>query len=543
MKKLKLIICMSAFLLVFAGCDKDFVEINTDPYQITKIDPGLLFAGSQRIGSGGRNQIVQQAVNPMNTGATKGFNFNYDSGSGGNWSSYSGSLKTFSHILDLINNMPEEEQANYVNMRSIVRIWQAYVYMNMVDQLGNVPYFDALKAYSVGQDYFYPKYDDAKVIYEELEKELREALAALNPNGDLVSADLFWGINGAVPSNSAATQVEHWKKLGNSILLRMGMRYSRYNPATAERIVKEAFAGGVILDSKDNVFVTYDGTLFYNSSNNGLVTGNVSFNYVAEPFVDQLKNTNDPRGKYLLAKFDNPGNHSIGTPNFNLEEQYGLPVGVDNAQLVDPELMALYGYRGAHPAAGFDYSQWNTRAACARLNRDFWWTSAQNLLLLAEAAHRGWIPGGDAQAKEYYEDAIRADMDIYELLMSDAKTGLPISPSISEVEKNTYLAHPDVAYDPANALKLINVQYWLICVLIDGEEAWCNFKRTGYPELKRNDYTDDFWLGDGSFGDGFPRRYKYPNTEMSRNSANYWDAVEAIGGKDDNYVRIFWDPK
>lgn len=535
MKKLKLIICLSAFLLIFVGCDKDFVEINTNPYQITKLDPGIIFAGSQRIGSGGRNQIVQQDVNPMNTGATKGFSLNYDNASGGSWSSYNGALKAFSHVLDLIDAMPEEEQANYVNFRSILRIWKAYVFMRLVDQLGNVPYFDALKAYSLGEDYFYPKYDDAKIIYEDLEKEIREAIAAFSPNGGFVSADLFWGSNGSAPTNNATAQAEQWKKLGYSMLLRMGMRYSRYAPATAERIVKEAFAGGVILDNKDNVFVIYDGTFYNNSGNNGLITGNPNFNYVSEPFVNKLKNTNDPRGKYLICKYEDPGALLSGAPNFKLEDQRGVPIGVDNTQLTT--------MGESHPVSGFNFSQWNVWAAFGRLNRDFWLTSSQNLLLLAEAAHRGWIPGGDAQAKEYYEKAIQADMDNYTLLMSDVKMGLEIAPSITEAERSAYLAHPDIAWDAANALKLINTQYWIINVYVDGLEAWNNFKRTGYPELKRNEYDNAFWLGDGSFGDGFPRRYKYPQTEMAENAANYEAAVAAIGGKDDNWVRIFWDPK
>jgi hypothetical protein len=34
---------------------------------------------------------------------------------------------------------------------------------------------------------------------------------------------------------------------------------------------------------------------------------------------------------------------------------------------------------------------------------------------LAEAAQRGWIAGGDAAAKQYYEDGIKADIKRYAL--------------------------------------------------------------------------------------------------------------------------------
>ena len=80
MKKIKQIIYLSMFLLLLGACDKDFVEVNTDPFAINEIDPGLLFAGSQRISTGNgwesESTIVQHFVNPYNLGATLAFNFN-----------------------------------------------------------------------------------------------------------------------------------------------------------------------------------------------------------------------------------------------------------------------------------------------------------------------------------------------------------------------------------------------------------------------------------------------------------------------------------
>ena len=79
MKKIRQLIFLSAFLILIGGCDKGFVEINTDPFAITTIDPALFFAGAQRANLGGwesESTIVQQFVNPFNLGATLGFNFN-----------------------------------------------------------------------------------------------------------------------------------------------------------------------------------------------------------------------------------------------------------------------------------------------------------------------------------------------------------------------------------------------------------------------------------------------------------------------------------
>ncbi len=53
MKKIKQVIFIFAALLLIGGCDKDFVEVNTDPFAINEIEPGLLFAGAQRTYLGG----------------------------------------------------------------------------------------------------------------------------------------------------------------------------------------------------------------------------------------------------------------------------------------------------------------------------------------------------------------------------------------------------------------------------------------------------------------------------------------------------------
>ncbi len=59
MKKLLQLIFLGIFLLSTGGCDKDFVEINTNPFAITSIDPGLLFAGSQGLALADGNQKVR----------------------------------------------------------------------------------------------------------------------------------------------------------------------------------------------------------------------------------------------------------------------------------------------------------------------------------------------------------------------------------------------------------------------------------------------------------------------------------------------------
>src|SRR5690606_33930523 len=281
MKAIKHYILAAAALMFTGACDDDFVEINTDPYAVNDIDPALLFAGAQRSHLGtweAEHTIVQQFVNPYNQGATLGFNFNEDIDGVNNpkWDqSYPSVLRSMIQAINLLG-----ENTDRVNLLSMIRIWKAQVFMGLVDNYGDVPYFDAGKAVS---DLIYtPQYDDDAVIYADLEKELRAAIAALNPGGDFVSADLFYGSNAENTSGSAAEQVEKWKKLGNSLLLRLGMRYSKIDASKAETIVKDAVNGGVMTSNDDNAYVKYDGSLYVHAVNNNL--RNFShFNYAAEP--------------------------------------------------------------------------------------------------------------------------------------------------------------------------------------------------------------------------------------------------------------------
>jgi hypothetical protein len=532
MKRIKLLIFLSAFLLLIAGCDKGFVEINTNPYALTEIDPALLFAGSQRVARGSwdsESTIIQQFVVPYNLGTTQAFNFNYDTDGYQleAWGQYTGAVKTFTHILDLLDGTTTK-----VNLQCMVRIWKAQVFMNIVDTYGNVPYFNAGKAYIEGSTSFYPVYDDDALIYDDLYLELKDAISKLNPAGDYVSADLFYGAKAYIPVNNVATQVAQWKKLGNSVLLRLGLRYTRLNPTKAASIALEAFNGGVMTSNSDNTLVVYDGTLFTNGANANLINNNPRYYYAAEPFVNYLKATNDPRSKYMVTAFADPSAPlNDPNPNTSVAAQFGVPIGYT-------ELNVPRGTRGG----GLNYSQMNVNVAASVMAPTFWMTYAQTSLLLADAAKRGWIPGGDATAQTYYEAGIRANMDAFALIITrtnkPTNPAVPILAPVSTTDKDTYIAQTEVLYTPARALEQINTQYWIASYL-NSYEAWANIRRSGFPVLAKNTFNNNLTQNGG---DGYVHRFSFPDAELPRNKTNYQAAVALlVGGKDDLVNRVFWD--
>ena len=197
-----------------AGCDKNFEEINTNPQQVSNVDPGFLFTNALRntpLAIGWPNlPLLNNLFLPYNLGTTLGYQFNenVDGLNAGPFNAYTGSLKHIVHVISLTKDDPARS-----NLYNMARIWKAYNAMWLVDHYGDVPYFETGLAYLEGS--FSPKYDKDDVIYEDLYKELKEATAALNANGDNnVRFDIF------IPSSySTENEVTYWKRLGYSIIL------------------------------------------------------------------------------------------------------------------------------------------------------------------------------------------------------------------------------------------------------------------------------------------------------------------------------------
>jgi hypothetical protein len=135
----------------------------------------------------------------------------------------------------------------------------------------------------------------------------------------------------------------------------------------------------------------------------------------------------------------------------------------------------------------------------------------------AEAAKLGWISG---DAKALYESAIKASIQQW------------IGAAGTDAVVDAYLQQPDVKYDDAKALELIATQKW-IALFYQGNEAWAEWRRTGYPVLTP---ASNALNPSGKI----PRRLAYPITEQTLNKANYDKAVAAQGA-DTQDTKVWWD--
>ena len=517
--KTKYIIAILFLLLInLYGCEKDFVETNTNPVLATSINPVYELVAAEIIGINIAHYegcIVQQAQNLLGGAEEAGNrNTNVDRYASTTFNTLYGTQ--IQNLVDIINTVKDDPDKT--NIYSLARILKAYCFQLLVDRYGDVPYSEAGLGYLEGITF--PKYDDQEVIYEDIAKELKEAVDALDANKDDVSGEMYFG-----------GDISKWKKFGNSLLLRVGMRYTKVDENKARSLVgiaTDPARGGVMSSNSDNVVLKCN-TTQTNPSNN-FINGSVRYIWhIGEPFIDFLKNNSDPRLQYIAAIYPNPSSGSNpGTPNTNPADQIGCPYGYTDVDVVNAP-----NYPGKNGST-FKYSQFN-RSTVGRIDSWLYYvTYSQTQLLLAEARQRGYITTGTV--KDYYEAGIIGHMTQLDFW---SPTNGGASP-ITQAEQDAYLLQPNIAFDASKALKQINEQYWVSCLMI-WAEAYANFRRSGYPQLNPLNFPgEDPYVSIATGGDGFIHRMPYPLKEWSINSTNVQQAADRIGG-DNMGVHIFWD--
>lgn len=502
-----------AGLLVFAtSCEKGLERFNRNQVSPTSVDPVYLlnnavvntsFPVKSLVFDIG---IVQQMISP-NGGVLTGANFNQDSRDitiPPIWAAYYQNVIKYTHDV-ILRTKDVPARSNLYNM---TRIFQAYAFMILTDEYGDIPYSDAGGGYP--EQILLSKYETQQSIYPKLIQELTEAATALNASGTIETSDVLY-----------TGDIVKWKKFAYSLLLRAGMRLSKVDAAQAQSTVQAAFAGGVILTNADNAYMRHD--VSYTQPIGGTLNGSEAANfYLTKPFVDQLKNTNDPRLSAIAIRYvgATSGNgQTVAVGSTNPVQQVGMPMGKDNGTVV-----AAATADGL--ASFYDYSQADRRRIVKTSAPVFFVTAAQTQLLLAEAKFRGWIAGGNTAA-QYFSDGISAHMD--QMVTYDANS------AVAAGARDTYVAaNPLVA---STELQQINTQYW-IASFLNGPEAFANFRRSGFPALTPNPYGQP---SNPDVPNGtFIRRLTYPTSELSVNTVNVNAAITAQGA-DKLSTRIWWD--
>ncbi|MDQ3844884.1 MAG: SusD/RagB family nutrient-binding outer membrane lipoprotein, partial [Bacteroidota bacterium] len=188
------------------------------------------------------------------------------------------------------------------NQIAISDIMQVFTYSILVNTFGNVPYTEALDPTNL-----FPKYDDAKTIYDDLLRRLDADIAAMNPAsaGFSATADLVYG-----------GSVAKWIKFANSLKMKLGMMIADVDAAKAKTAVEQADAGAFQSAADNAVFAYLKTTPNTNPIWVDLVQSNRQDFVAANTLIDKLKTLNDPRLS-LYFKPNDAGVYVGGKPGSN----------------------------------------------------------------------------------------------------------------------------------------------------------------------------------------------------------------------------------
>lgn len=359
--------------------------------------------------------------------------------------------------------------------RAQLEIIEIYAWAALVNTFGDIPYTEAMNPLTP-----LPKYDDAETIYADLLERLDAAIPLLDGTATGFTTGEF------LSRRTPAIDVNaFWRKLANSIKLKLAMIVAdvpSLNPGTA---VAEAYAAGVMSSNEDRARFGY----IADPPNNNPVSQNLNSLFtsrqdflVASTIVEAMKALDDPR---MPAYFTQVGGAYKGG-------QYGMPNTYADFSKVNPALV---------------------EPTFEGLLID----NAEVQFLLAEAVERGFIAG---DAETFYNQGIRASIYYW---------------GGTEAQANAYLGQEAVAYTtaPGTWKQKIGTQKW-IALFNRGWDAWIEWRRLDYPQLTPPS-------GEGvPVGLQIPVRIIYPINEQTLNPSNRSDAASKIGG-DAATTRLFWD--
>ena len=471
--KTKYIIPFFSVILFTASCTDDFEEINENPNSPQSVGPQFLLTNviSIEADQNAFNQGFRLANYLAQFAASVEFERidRYEMGTNSDY------WNTIFRLLTDIESMKDADGSNEA-YAAVGDIMQSYMFSQLTDLWGDVPYTEALRAID-GQ--FTPKYDTQESIYTDPETGLlavleRSATTLENTNSTIQGDVLFDG------------DLDKWVRFANSLRLRYLLRISKRLTDFSE-LQALADSGQLMESNEQNAVVPY-----LSAAPNQYPLVNSSLGLYLEHRMTRTVDSiitlwNDPRVTVLYR----PTEVSVqaGAPAYKglLNGQDRETISAANINLDDISNFGTI-FREVPDGVDAQFMQYS-----------------EVQFALAEAVERGFITG-DAQA--FYQNGIAASFAYYNV-------DLPTD----------YFTRDAIALNGTDNLNKILTQKWL-SLISNGHEAWFNIRRTGIPNLQPGP--------DNLNNDRYPVRYFYPESEQATNSANYAEAAERIGGDDIN---------
>ncbi len=413
----------------------------------------------------------------------------------------------YGNIMGKSKDISELSSVDYPTLNAVNLILKVEAMHRVSDIFGPIVYtnFGSLENAGV--------YDSQQEVYNAFFTDLDTAIANLNADIDNSSFSAF--------DMSYGGDYSHWVKFANSLRLRLAIRISSIDPAKAQSEGEKALnpANGGLLENNDDNFIIH-GTKPHPLSIIDNSWGDIRMNASMESI---LSGYNDGRAE---AYFDESVDYA------------GERKGVRGGNPLLPGYADELEQKAAY--IGFSTINDDIKTPDVQLM-----TAAEVYFLKAEAALRGWAGAGDVQTN--YEMGISTSFDQHGISGASAYIADAVSTPANYVDPVTdsnsmeALSDITIAWDGGASdeekLERIITQKW-IAMFPEGQEAWSEFRRTGYPKI--------FPVVSNQSGGTIDtdiqiRRIPFVDSEISTNAPGVEDARTKLGGPDNGGTRLWWD--
>lgn len=562
MNKYKKVIYILLLLTVVAGCKKEsFVKENTDPNILPVIEPEKEFTNAilqihnqsfEAYYDYYRRIMPWMQMDVNQTGNSKTLvtdvgNFNQRYGI-----FYPTLGAQLADLQYLISTKPDAEKAKYVYMSNIADILKIYYAFYVSDINGSMPYTEAFKGrYNGTSTPIYQTQQDLFALWDANLKAITTILKTAQPvtQVSLDANDLYF-------KGSAV----NWVRAANALRLRIAMRLSKRDEATAKTIFSDVLSDAEQMQGNDDSWVFLTAT---NAVNGGIATTGSNWDVqtlrAPRPTVNFMVSNSDPRirdfyekNNYTQVNIDTAIAHGVyptGTVASPLQ-YVGAPISPDSAQGKYKSWFTVKTIPNTTPALVLDTISYLKQRLW---NPDFnsgkgvaampVITYADYCFMRAEIAAKGYVAAGGT-AEEWYYKGVEESVVFFDAAarIAGVQDYIPVTPA----EVAAYENAPDVKFSAAKALEQIAIQSYLNFYK-QPNEAWALYKRTGMPNSSTALKNEDIVI-DGVVK-AIPRRgaLSLP-ASTDPNYANKQAALDEMAkdagfgnGPTDVFGRVWWD--
>lgn len=497
MKYIKILLIIFT-ILCFSAC-KEFLDVNVSPNSPLSVGEAFVLPSAQaNIGFTQNSDVnrfsslfMQQFVSV--TGVQTGEFDKYlvtASDVNGTWSNYyQVSLADLQYIIERSTSNGNRRYAG------VSRILMAYVFQNIVDVWGDVPYSEALKGVLITR----PKYDDSEDIYTDLISVIDQGIA------DIKSGE---GISPGADDLIYAGDLIKWEKFANTLKLRIYLHYSEVNPTFATTQMNALINGGAIFmtSNADNFQLTYETTAGRQNPFHQFETSRPNQIFPSRTIVNLMNSKSDPRRALYFTPTPLPAGYT-GTPDYTLNTYVGLENAVNGGAIATANVIRMHSFiRGAVTSTSIITNSANVAYAGNSPTRML--TYSEYNFIRAEASLRLGVVG---TAQTFYAEGIRSSMQ---------NAGVPTATI------DSYIATSAGTLD--NLQELIEEKY--VANYGVAVEPWTDWRRTGFPVMSAISSTVS-----PSNGGVLPSTLFYPQNEIDSNPNK--------PVRTNMNTRVFWDTR